>query len=185
MKIRSFELLLATFMLLAPLPAAPAPGASAGDSRHLLQRDGRQLEILISPQFTPQMQDRLLVWIEYISDALHQVYGHWPARHWQISITPTAASASDPIPWAQVHRGDINQIEFFTSADASSEDLKRAWTSYHELAHLLIPYRGWGDAWFSEGLASYYQNILQARMEPTSITTRVPCSTTFSARRHP
>jgi predicted metalloprotease with PDZ domain len=38
-----------------------------------------------------------------------------------------------------------------------------AWTSYHELAHLLIPYRGWGDAWFSEGLASYYQNLMQAR----------------------
>jgi predicted metalloprotease with PDZ domain len=28
---------------------------------------------------------------------------------------------------------------------------------------LLIPYRGWGDLWFSEGLATYYQNILQAR----------------------
>jgi predicted metalloprotease with PDZ domain len=27
----------------------------------------------------------------------------------------------------------------------------------------LVPYRGWGDAWFSEGLASYYQNLLQAR----------------------
>ena len=164
MRIRSFGLLLTTVVLLALLPAAPAPAIQESDSRHLLQRDGRQLEILISPQFTPQMQDTLLVWIEYISDALRLVYGHWPARHWQISVEPTAASASDPIPWAQVHRGDVNRIEFFTSTDASSEDLKRAWTSYHELAHLLIPYRGWGDAWFSEGLASYYQNILQARM---------------------
>ena len=164
MKKRAFQLLLSTVMLLAPLPAAPAPGTPESDSRHLLQRDGRQLEILISPQFTPQMQDRVLVWIEYISDALRQVYGHWPVRHWEISVEPTAANASDPIPWAQVQRGDVNRIEFFTSPDASSEDLKRAWTSYHELAHLLIPYRGWGDAWFSEGLASYYQNILQARM---------------------
>jgi len=161
---RNFQRLLAAAVILALLPAAPILGAPAGDSRHLLQRDGRQLEVLISPQFTPKMQDRLLAWIEYIADALRQVYGHWPTRHWQISIAPTAASGSDPIPWAQVHRGEVNRVEFFTSADASTEELQRAWTSYHELAHLLIPYRGWGDAWFSEGLASYYQDILQARM---------------------
>jgi hypothetical protein len=163
MQIRNSRRLMAALIVLALLPAAPLPGAPESNTRHLLERDGRQLEILLSQQFTPRMQDNLLVWIEYISNALHQVYGHWPARHWQISVTPTAASASDPIPWAQVHRGDVNRVEFFTSADASSDELKRAWTSYHELAHLLIPYRGWGDAWFSEGLASYYQNILQAR----------------------
>jgi hypothetical protein len=160
----SLQPLLATVIALALLLSAPGHGSPGDDNRHLTQRDGRQLEILISPQFTADMQDKLLVWIEYISDALHQVYGHWPARHWQISVAPTAASSSDPIPWAQVHRGAVNRVEFFTSADASSEELQRAWTGYHELAHLLIPYRGWGDAWFSEGLASYYQNILQARM---------------------
>jgi hypothetical protein len=164
MKTRSLALLLATVVVLALLPVAPGLGSPEDDNRHLIQRDGRQLEILISTQFSPDMQDKLLVWIDYISDALRQVYGHWPAQHWQISVAPTAASASDPIPWALVHRGEVNRVEFFTSADASSEELQRAWTSYHELAHLLIPYRGWGDAWFSEGLASYYQNLLQARM---------------------
>tara|TARA_R110001592_G_scaffold337300_1_gene623779 strand:- start:405378 stop:406331 length:954 start_codon:yes stop_codon:yes gene_type:complete len=164
MKPRGFRALLATVILLTLLPVAATKGAPDGNTRHLMYQDGRQLEVLISAEFTGDMQSELLIWIEYIAEALRQVYGHWPAQHWQITVAPTAASASDPIPWAQVHRGDINSVEFFTSTHASGQELQRAWTSYHELAHLLIPYRGWGDAWFIEGLASYYQYILQARM---------------------
>lgn len=156
--------LCAMLAMLALLTTAPLWATGDSASRHILERDGRQLEVLINPQFTSEMQGVLLLWIEYISGALRQVYGHWPASHWGISVAPAAASASDPIPWAQVHRGEVNRVEFFTSADTSLEELQRAWTGYHELSHLLIPYQGWGDAWFSEGVASYYQNILQARI---------------------
>lgn len=128
-----------------------------------LERDGRQLEVQISTQFSPAMRHNLQQWIEFIADSLLQVYGRWPRQNWQISVTPVSASSSEPIPWAQVHRGEVDRVEFFTAPKATTQELKRAWTGYHELAHLLIPYQGWGDAWFSEGLASYYQNILQAR----------------------
>ena len=132
-------------------------------SRQLLVRDGQTLELTISTQFEPAMQDNLQQWIAFIADTLLQVYGHWPRNKWQISVSPSSASGSDPIPWGQVHRDEMDRVEFFTASIATTEQLKQAWTGYHELAHLLIPYRGWGDVWFSEGLASYYQNILQAR----------------------
>ena len=150
-------------MLLATLQGSALRAAGDDEARHLLAQDGRRLEVAISGQFKPAMQETLLNWVEYIANTLRQVYGHWPLQHWRISVEPAPASGSDPIPWAQVHREDVERVEFFTAASASLEDLQRAWTGYHELAHLLIPYRGWGDAWFSEGLASYYQNILQAR----------------------
>ena len=140
------------------------PAKSEDTARHMLERDGRHLELQLSTQFDPAMQHNLLQWIEFISDALLQVYGHWPRQRWQVSVAPVSASSSDLIPWAQVHRDKVNRVEFFTTAKATSDELKQAWTGYHELAHLLIPYQGWGDAWFSEGLASYYQNILQARV---------------------
>lgn len=155
---------LSRLLLACLLPLAAAPNADESASRHLLVQDGRQLEVIISSQFNPAMRDNVLQWIEYIASAQRQVYGHWPARRWQISVQPADAGASDPIPWAQVHRGDTDRVEFHTSFSATPQELQRAWTGYHELAHLLIPYRGWGDAWFSEGLASYYQNILQARI---------------------
>ncbi|PKL99350.1 MAG: hypothetical protein CVV17_09205, partial [Gammaproteobacteria bacterium HGW-Gammaproteobacteria-7] len=37
------------------------------------------------------------------------------------------------------------------------------WTLSHELAHLFHPYLGDSGRWMSEGLASYYQNVLRAR----------------------
>ena len=47
-------------------------------------------------------------------------------------------------------------------ASASSRDLRTDWTASHEFAHLLLPYVS--DKWVSEGVASYYQNVLQARV---------------------
>ena len=152
------------FGLLALQLAGPAAAVDR-DSAHYLLQDGRQLKILISDRFDPTMQEELLAWVDYIAAALASVYGHWPRQRWEIAIAPAdSASDSDPIPWAQVHRDAVNKVEFFVVNNAPTEELMRAWTGYHELAHLLIPYRGWGDAWFSEGLASYYQNILPARM---------------------
>ncbi len=162
-KQRFYRYLAAAWLTAAPLALLWA--ADDGYSRHIVLQDGRKLEVQISDRFSPSMRENLLAWVDYIATALDQVYGRWPNKHWQISVVPaSAARRGDPIPWAQVHREEVNRIEFFTAPSASTDELKAAWTSYHELAHLLIPYRGWGDSWFSEGLASYYQNILQARM---------------------
>ena len=143
------------------LLAAPSRGEDSNG--HILERGGRKLEVQISTEYDPAMQQDMRQWIQFISDALLQVYGHWPRENWLITVAPVSGASDDPIPWAQVHRDDVDSVEFFTNGKATIDELKRAWTGYHELAHLLIPYRGWGDAWFSEGLASYYQNILQAR----------------------
>ena len=116
-----------------------------------VEEGGRSMELVISPDFTASMRIELSEWAWFVSRSLLQVYGRWPRDHWRITVAPASATGDDPIPWAQVHRDDIDTVEFFVSPLASTAMLNRAWTSYHELAHLLIPYRGWGDAWFSEG----------------------------------
>jgi hypothetical protein len=154
---------LLALLFTAQVGAAPAEEATRPDSLRRLNRDGRQLELLIDASVPGPTRDKLTAWIEFIAEALGRVFGHWPRQRWQIAITPASGSVDDPIPWAQVQRGDVDRVEFFTVTSSSFDTLKSAWTGYHELAHLLIPYRGWGDAWFSEGLASYYQNILRFR----------------------
>lgn len=123
----------------------------------------RELHLQISEHFGAQEHEAIREWIRYLSQSLTLVYGHWPRDHWGIEVEPVSGSSSDPIPWAQVHREGMDRVVFYVVNNASSETLKLEWTGYHELSHLLLPYRGWGDTWFSEGLASYYQNILQAR----------------------
>ncbi len=129
----------------------------------LLEWQGRQLAVDFSDEIGEAARVELLRWIEFVAGSLGQVYGRWPRELQQIAIEPASSPGDDPIPWAEVRRGEVDRVEFFVTAEASAERLRQAWTGYHELAHLLIPYRGWGDAWFSEGLASYYQNLMQAR----------------------
>lgn len=155
-----------TRILIALLTACvvlPGSAQAQQDYRETLVKGERSLELRISPEFQPQEREQLIAWLDFISTALLQVYGHWPRQAWRVSVTPASSSNANPIPWAQVHRDNVDGIEFFTAPGASAEQLKQEWTGYHELAHLLIPYRGWGDAWFSEGVATYYQTILQAR----------------------
>jgi hypothetical protein len=149
--------------LLALLLVAAMNPVRAEDYQQTLVEDNRTLTLQISNQFTPRQRAEVVVWIEFIAAALRQVYGYWPREEWNISVAAASAAGSDPIPWAQVNRDAVDVVEFYAAPTANATDLKQAWTGYHELAHLLIPYRGWGDAWFSEGLARYYQNVLQAR----------------------
>lgn len=138
--------------------------ASAGEHvSQTLEKGGRVLEIQISENFKPAQRDKLVQWIDFTSGALLEVYGYWPRQRWRVSITPAPAAGNDPIPWAQVRRDEIDEVAFFVSPQASAKELESEWTGYHEFAHLLIPYRGWGDTWFSEGVATYYQGLLQAR----------------------
>ncbi len=142
--------------------ALPALADHAPFSR-LVDQEGNLLRVHISDNFPQQQRRDILAWIESIATSLADVYGHWPRQEWQISVESTSGASGDSIPWAQVRRGAVDEVEFFVLSSASRESLVSNWTGYHELAHLLIPYQGWGDAWFSEGLASYYQNLLQAR----------------------
>ncbi len=127
------------------------------------ERGEQRLEIDLSPQLPSYRHDEVLGWIRDTADALAAVHGRWPRDRWRVRVIPYNTRGSDPVPWAQVNRGEPDTVSFYIDPRASREQLSGNWTAYHEFAHLLIPYRGWGDMWFSEGLASYYQNLLQAR----------------------
>jgi hypothetical protein len=145
------------------LLSIPALAAQQAPSIPMLHGDST-LDLQIDPAFTAAQQVDVRQWINHIAGSLLQVYGRWPRQRWRITVEPASGSSSDSIPWGQVNRGRIDTVRFYILADAGVSRLTENWTSYHELAHLLIPYKGSGDAWFSEGLASYYQNLLQARV---------------------
>jgi predicted metalloprotease with PDZ domain len=63
-----------------------------------------------------------------------------------------------------VNRYSPPEVTLVVNTKSSLKELKADWTIYHELSHLLIPYDAGDARWFSEGLASYYQNITQARV---------------------
>lgn len=137
--------------------------ATARAEHVLYDADGRRLEVSVSPRFPVDSRQQITHWAEQLAHSLTLVYGHWPRQRWAIEVETASGSADDPIPWAQVSRGDTDRVSFYVVSNTHADSLAREWTGYHEVSHLLLPYRGWGDTWFSEGLASYYQNLIQAR----------------------
>ena len=47
--------------------------------------------------------------------------------------------------------------------NADPQALAHDWTAIHEFSHLLLPFISRPDAWLSEGMATYYQEVLRAR----------------------
>lgn len=101
-------------------------------------------------------------WISHSSDALKLVYGELPINHFIIKIKASKRNIGT-VPWGEVSRNYPPEVTLIINPKSTLEELKADWTIYHEFSHLLIPYDAGDARWFSEGLASYYQNIIQAR----------------------
>lgn len=105
-----------------------------------------------------QMQD----WIADAAQSLADLYGRFPLPQAQIIVVP-GARGDEPTPWAYVVRGGSPAVHFFVNQQRAIQEYYEDWTATHELAHLLLPYVNPEDAWLSEGVATYYQNVLRAR----------------------
>lgn len=101
-------------------------------------------------------------WLQEVAAALLTVYGELPEDYYQVSIE-RSSRVNSPVPWGHVERGSPTNVLLVINPDLGYQALIDDWTAFHELSHLLIPYRGHGNIWLSEGLATYYQNIIQAR----------------------
>ena len=102
-------------------------------------------------------------WIDGAGRAVASLYGRFPIPSPQVIVVPTER-ASEPVPWAQVLRGGGPAALFFVDPRRGYEEFRSDWTAAHELSHMLLPYVYRNDAWLSEGFASYYQNVLRARV---------------------
>ena len=106
--------------------------------------------------------DKLTRWVRRSLDAVTPVFGEFPRPHVQVVVVPTGPGR-EPVPWAHVLRGGGPAVQFYVDETRSLAEFDADWTATHEFSHLLLPYVSRRDRWLSEGLASYYQNVLRAR----------------------
>jgi hypothetical protein len=115
----------------------------------------------VEPDFVRQ-------WLTRAALAVTALYGEFPIPHAQLVVVP-GARGNEPVPWAYVLRGGAPSAHFFINQRRSLDEFMTDWTAVHELSHMLLPYVRLEDAWLSEGLASYYQNVLRARAGMISV----------------
>ena len=147
--------ILGCLFLLLFLPCAQAKVST-------LLFDSQRVDIEWPSDMSQKEQADTQQWLNEVHQALTLVYGELPKDQLLVKLSRSTGSRS-PVPWGQIKRTDPNQVILTINPALGYDKLINDWTLFHELSHLLIPYRGWGDLWLSEGLASYYQNILQGR----------------------
>lgn len=112
----------------------------------------------------PEHKKLLLTdWVIHANQALRLVYGALPVENF-LTVIEVSTQGTSAVPWGEVNRSSPPTVTLVVNLNTSLEALKADWTIYHEFSHLLIPYDAADARWFSEGLASYYQNITQARI---------------------
>ncbi|MBA6326639.1 hypothetical protein H4J46_01510 [Colwellia sp. MB02u-6] len=112
----------------------------------------------------PEHKKTLLTdWVIHANQALRLVYGALPFENF-LTVIKASNQGTSAVPWGEVNRSSPPTVTLVVNLNTSLDTLKADWTIYHEFSHLLIPYDATDARWFSEGLASYYQNITQARI---------------------
>ncbi|MDZ4730272.1 MAG: hypothetical protein SH820_10070 [Xanthomonadales bacterium] len=127
-----------------------------------IELDGAAISIAMLGDFDEKQQAEIRQWLAEPAMGVARVTGYFPQQQLQILVLGIG-SRSSSVPWARVLRGGGVAIEFFVDETRSLEVLRADWTATHEFSHLLLPYVASQDRWLSEGLASYYQNVLRAR----------------------
>ena len=114
-------------------------------------------------------EGELMGWIERVAGHVLHSYGAFPVQRVQVLLVSVEgvegriARSKSAVPFARVLRRGGLAVQFFIRPSAGLEEFMDDWTATHEFSHLLIPYVRRSDGWLSEGVASYYQNVLRAR----------------------
>jgi hypothetical protein len=140
----------------------PAVVAFGRFEERLIRVGGAQLRFGVLDGSPPADVDQMQAWITDAARMVAGLYGVFPVPHAQIVVAPNA-QGREPTPSAYVVRGGSPAVHFFVNQRRPIEEFFDDWTATHELAHLLLPFVNQDDAWLSEGVATYYQNVLRAR----------------------
>ncbi len=137
-----------------------SPGAAKNKAEPI--NNNQSIDVQFHSKISSEQKDIIRRWISHSSDALKLVYGELPVNHFITKIKSSKRN-SGVVPWGEVSRTYPPEVTLVINPTSTLNELKADWTIYHEFSHLLIPYDAGDARWFSEGLASYYQNIIQAR----------------------
>ncbi len=140
-----------------------------------IELPGGVLDVVVLDGDPPADETTVIEWLSDAATHLLSVFGAFPTERLQVVVVPVAGSARfreyarssarrEAVPFGRVLRAGGLGVQFFVDQSASLDRLLADWTATHEFSHLLLPHVRRADAWLSEGFASYYQNVLRARV---------------------
>ena len=105
--------------------------------------------------FSRNEKQQLTRWITRTEDGMTALFGSLPYSYRVHFHRMT--EGREPVPWAHTDKTNGRSVHFHVNTAFSWKSFNKDWTAPHELSHLMFPYLGKDNAWFSEGIASYLQ----------------------------
>ena len=105
-------------------------------------------------------------WLTAAVDAVAALYGgSYPRKKLTAFVEPSRATRGDgdPVSFGATWPGGGGLLVLHLPSDSKDARLPGEWVATHELVHLAMPVVVEEDAWFSEGVATYYQEVLRMR----------------------
>ena len=124
--------------------------------------DGGTLHLAILDSPPPPQRAWIERWIAATARNASTLHGRFPVDSAQVIVVPTPRGKG-AVPWAYVSRGGGPAVHLFINPAHPGEAFERDWSATHEMSHLFLPYAVARDAWLTEGLPTYLQNVLMAR----------------------
>lgn len=126
----------------------------------LVPAPGSSLRTVILRGFPEASRAILQAWLQRAAEVASSPGGFFPVADAQVIVVPTSPS-SFPIHFGHTGRSGGASIVLFMPTDVSADDLRDDWIAVHEFSHLWHPFIVREDAWLSEGLATYLQELLR------------------------
>ncbi len=123
---------------------------------------GAQIRLAALGDLTDDQNEKFRIWIKESVLAVASVFDSFPQSQPQVLVIPVGRRRMAALG-AQVIRGGGMAVVLMVDENRPLEEFTGDWTATHEFSHMLFPYISSRDRWLSEGLASYYQNVLRAR----------------------
>ncbi len=152
------------FFILAMLFAVQLSSvrAAASENYHSINLPSTNIQLEFQGYFSESQKQMLKGWVVEMAQSVTSIYGEFPLKRARVKLV-RSYSWFEPVPWGEIQRWRSSRVVLHVNPSFSYEQIRSDWTAVHELSHLLLPYVGDSDSWFSEGLASYYQNIARAK----------------------
>jgi hypothetical protein len=123
---------------------------------------GGKLRVALLAGFSAATKPLIGPWLSRAARAASSPGGEFPVPDAQVIVVPTSPSAF-PIFFGHTGRSGGASIILFLPTDVDAEKLQSDWIAVHEFSHLWHPFVHRQDAWLSEGIATYWQEVLRAR----------------------
>ncbi|MGD8858771.1 MAG: hypothetical protein PVI30_02095 [Myxococcales bacterium] len=130
--------------------------------REHIHASGVRAEVVVLDGLPEPAREAVVPWLTTALQVVGQPTGRFPRDRLQVLIIPAPPSGR-PVGFGTVSRGGGASVAIHLPVNARLPELRGDWVAIHEFSHLFHPFIARRDAWLSEGLATYYQEVLRVR----------------------